>query len=153
MSTAAVLTPIFANSSLITYAGDWNFTNYKPLTAGATASMNFTGELRDGAFGRFSPLISGSGVSIMGDGNFGLSSDNGGLTSVVDASSSAPGNRSILGTTSGSGSTGFNRYTLPSGAHTIDMVVGGTGLNFSFGGFSLRTNITAPWVFRLSSHC
>ena len=35
---------LYPNSSLITFAGDWNLVDYKPRNKGTKASLNFTGE-------------------------------------------------------------------------------------------------------------
>lgn len=88
-------------------------------------------------------LTPGSGVSILGSGDFGTSSTEGRLTCVVDASSDTPANRSYFGTLSFErGVRNLNEFLLPPGAHSIEMETTGPSLNFTFEGFSMITNLT-----------
>ena len=147
-TSAGVYIPVWANSSLIQYSGDWNMTArpYHPMNENSSASINFTGEsgflffvlhFPKSLFMSARVLISGNGIAAMGSGNLGGYSGDGGLFTIIDNSSTSP----FQGWEGGSGSNDSTNllswYMVPPGQHSVQFHPGGSNTDFLFGGFQL----------------
>lgn len=80
----------------------------------------------------------------MGVGELGSNSIDGGITTRIDASSSAGHNYTILGSSNDNLYRAVQDVPLPFGRHTADFVFDGVPRNFTFTGFKLSTNFTDP---------